>query len=112
MRRRLRLGSEGVHFCEDAGGFGFEGGALLEVVALGVLAGAVLEVEVAEVFVDDFFTLTEVVEASFFDYRGELLLRPEDVGEAGEEQKCGSDDRLQIHNSHVMRELRWTVRKR
>jgi hypothetical protein len=94
------LTAEGVHFGEDFGGFGFEGVALFGEVVFGVFAGFVLEVEVAEVVVDDFFALAEVVEACFFDYGGQPRLRPEDVGEAEDKQDCGSDDVLEFHDNY------------
>ena len=79
----LDLAAEGVHFGEDFGGFGFQGIALLGEVVVGVFAGFVLEVQVAEIVVDHFFALAEVVEAGLFDDSAELWLRPENVGEAG-----------------------------
>jgi len=93
--------AEGVHFGEDAGGFGFELVALGVVVGLGVFAGAVLEVEVAEVVVYGVAALAEVVEARFFYDCGEAGLWPEDVGEAAEGE---SDDGEDEHD--VMKRMR------
>ena len=104
------LGAEGVHFGEDAGSFGFEGVALFGVVVRGVFAGAEFEVEVAEIVVDDLLALAEVVEAGLFYNGGELGLRPEDVGEAEDEQKGGSEDGLEIHGVDEMRAARCEIR--
>ena len=61
------------------------------VVLFGVFAGAVLEVEVAKVFVDDgFFVRGGSQEAGLFDFGGKPGLRPEDAeGEAGDEEERG-----------------------
>jgi hypothetical protein len=101
----MGLAAEGVHFGQDFGGFGFEGVALLGVVVFGVFAGAVLEVEVAEVVVDHFLALLQVVEAGLFDNGAELGLRPEDVGEAGQQKKRGGDEGLEIHGCSNRREM-------
>src|SRR5665213_500377 len=97
LHRKFALAAEGFHFGENSGCFGFEGGALRGKVFLGVFAGAVLEVEVAEVVVDDFFALAKVVEARLFDFGGEAGLRPEDVGETGDREEDGRDDGLGVH---------------
>ena len=93
------LAAEGVHFGKDFCGFGLEGVALLGEVVFGVFAGPILEVEVAEIVVDDLFALAKVVETCLFDHGFELRLWPEDVGEAGEQKNRWGDDGLEFHNS-------------
>ncbi len=85
------LAAEGLHLAQDGGGLGFEGVALAGVVVFRIFAGAELEVEVAEVVVDDVLALAEVVEARFFYGRGGAGLRPEDEGGAGEEEDGGGE---------------------
>src|SRR5665213_2670200 len=97
LHRKFALAAEGFHFGEDGCGFGFEGVALRVEVFLGILAGAVLEVEVAEVVVDDFLALAEIVEARLLDFDGEAGLRPEDISETGDREEDGRDDGLGVH---------------
>ena len=88
--------AEGVHLGEDLGGFVFEGVTLAVVVVFGELAGAELEVEVAEVVVDDVFTLAEVVEAGLLVDRDEgVALRPEDVRTGGEQEDDAGEKGLE-----------------
>ncbi len=98
-RKSRSLAAQRVHFGQHFGGFGLKRVALLGKVIFRIFAGLVLKVEVAEVVVDDFFALAEVVEACFFDDSGQLRLRPEDIGEAGEKQYRGSNNGLEIHGN-------------
>src|SRR5450631_4192091 len=75
---------EQFHFGNGCGGFVFERLALLGVVGLGVFACLVLEVKVAEVFVNGLFTLPEVVDTGLVGLDKWISFRPEHEGETGD----------------------------
>ena len=104
----LGCGGEEVHFGEDVGYFAFQGVALADVVFLRELAGAELEVQVAEAVVEDVFALLEVVETVFLADGGEegAVLRPEDEGTAGEKENDAGENGLQVHRERGWRGVR------
>jgi len=71
--------------------------ALAEVVILRIFAGTEFEVEIAEVFVDNIASLAEIVEAGFFCLRSRTPLRPEDVGNAEDEEQNRGKVEGRIH---------------
>ena len=63
---------QALHLCKDLRCFGFEGGALSDVILFRILAGAVFEVQVAQVVVEDGFLLFKEVEPCFHALCGDL----------------------------------------
>src|SRR5450631_1071173 len=80
-----------INLCQHFGGFVFKRGALCGIVLFRIFACAILEVEIAEVFVDHFAPLLEKIEPRLFDLRFNMALGPEDISEDGEEQNSAGD---------------------
>src|ERR1017187_8877286 len=94
---------QGFHLGDGRGGLVFQRFALLVVFGLGILAGRVFEVEVAEVLVDCFFALAQVVDAGLVGLHEGVALRPEDV----DKQRNGQDKYgQQAHRYSVSRRMR------
>ena len=87
------------HLGKHVRGLGFERVPLPCIVFFGKFAGAVLEVQIAQIVIDHLLALAEVIETIFLGGggKGETRLRPEDEGGAGEQKKKAREKDLGIH---------------
>lgn len=88
-RLRARLTAKRFDLGKNLSSFGFERIPLRAVVGFRVLAGAVLEVQIAEVLIDHLFALAQIVETRLLGRSDDLSLWPEDVCAKRDEEKNG-----------------------
>src|SRR3954468_8551881 len=82
---------EFVDLGEQGSGFVFERGLERSEIFRRELAGLVLEVQVAQVLIDDLAALAQVFQARLLRLGNKAALRPEDVGEAAEAEECAGE---------------------
>src|SRR6185437_6977289 len=96
-REIAALTAERLHLRQHARGLGLKRIALNDVIRLRILAGLVLEVQVAEVLIDNLLALAQIVQPRLLRRRSQPVLRPEDIRAAGKQQKNGRKHNREVH---------------
>src|ERR1051326_3991077 len=96
-----------LDFGQDGDGFVFQRGVHRVVIGVGHLAGLVIEVEVAQVFVDDFIALAQVLQAALVAADGIVVAQIKNVNaNGGGQAHADGDSQRVIHTSVSSRACR------
>src|SRR5580658_3949159 len=106
------LTAERLHLRQHSRRLGFQRLSLRRVVRLRILTCLVLEVEVAEVLIDNLLALAQIIQPRFLRHRSQSVLRPEDIRAAGKQQKNWRKQNREVHRHRSLAAAQATARSR